>query len=69
MFLALTSFQAATLDPFSKTDYLVVFTDNDGRDRSNLKYKMHCSNSNTRQAVRDWWEVTKGRQPPRTSRG
>ncbi|QPC59518.1 hypothetical protein HYE67_001749 [Fusarium culmorum] len=63
------SIHAATLDPFSKTDYLVVFTDNDGRDRSNLKYKMHCSNSNTRQAVRDWWEVTKGRQPPRASRG
>ncbi|KAF0639312.1 hypothetical protein FPSE5266_10285 [Fusarium pseudograminearum] len=59
------SIHAATLDPFSKTDYLVVFTDNDGRDSSNLKYKMHCSNSNTRQAVRDWWEVTKGRQPPR----
>ncbi|KAF4943734.1 hypothetical protein FGADI_13205 [Fusarium gaditjirri] len=59
------SIHAATLDPFSKTDYLVVFTDNDGRDSSKLKYKMHCSNRATRQAIEDWWEVTKGRRAPR----
>ncbi|KAF5548265.1 hypothetical protein FMEXI_4829 [Fusarium mexicanum] len=58
------SIHAATLDLFSKTDYLVVFTDNEGRDSSRLKYKMHCSDKTTRQAVEDWWEVTKGRRPP-----
>ncbi|KAM0422014.1 hypothetical protein ACHAPD_000457 [Fusarium lateritium] len=63
------SIHAATLDPSSKTDYLVVFTDNDGRDSSKLKYKMHCRNKNTRQAVQHWWEVTKGRRPPREKRG
>ncbi|KAI3567857.1 hypothetical protein IWW34DRAFT_796779 [Fusarium oxysporum f. sp. albedinis] len=51
------SIHAATLDPFSKTDYLVVFTENDGRDSTRLKYKMHCSNKNTGQAVEDWWEL------------
>lgn len=58
------SIHAATLDPFSKTDYLVVFTDNEGRESSKLKYKMHCRNRDTRHAVQDWWEVTKGRRPP-----
>ncbi|KAH7189594.1 uncharacterized protein B0J16DRAFT_117437 [Fusarium flagelliforme] len=51
--------QAVTLDPHSQIDYMVVFTEND-EDDCEPKYKFHCSNDKTREAVRSWWKASKG---------